>query len=173
MQKFLDEIQRHPLVVALVVFGVFFVFFQFFKKQQTPTGTPAGASTLGGGMDVRGVPLSQDVYASQMYQYPQYNAPVVTQQAPQQTTTPPPTQTTPPPTGTSPIWNGVLGIAGSIHPANIGPWVAGRRVTYQGVTYTLKPGPSGRLWGDIVGGQSGVLLWNGNDYAGGARIPSG
>ena len=172
MQKFIDEIQRHPLVVALVVFGVFFVFYQFMQKNK-PTST-AGKSTLGIGDNagISALPANQDVYASQMYQYPQYNAPVVNQAAPAApvNTTPGATQT---PKGVAHIFNGVLGVAGSIHPANIGPWVAGRRVTYQGTTYTLKPGASGRLWGDIVGGQSGVLLWNGNDYAGGARVPSG
>ena len=163
-QKFIDDIQAHPLVVALVIFGGLFVFFNVFnKKSPTATATAGGIPTAS-----TPSPTGTETYAQQFTSYPSYNQPVV-----QMSTNAPAIPTTPATNNPAPVanvYNGVLGVSGQRHPADIGPWVAGRRVTYSGVTYTLKPGADGRLWGDVVGGQSGVLLWNGSDRIQGAPI---
>lgn len=162
--KIIDQIEAHPLVVALIVFALGFVIVQYTNNKKATSGaaTATGtAKTVGGG----------DTYAQQYTSYPTNTGTVVNQNQP-----PPPAPTANPPASTAPVktgvFNGILGITGSIHPADIGPWTAGRTVNYKGTTYTLKPGADGRLWGDVKGGQSGVLLWNGNDYAGGPRAIS-
>jgi hypothetical protein len=171
MQKWLDEIQAHPLVVALVFFVIVFVAYNVLKKPSTAlpsgsgTGTPIAPGTGVGG------PTGQEVYASQLYQYPTYTAPVVNQNAPPPS--PPPATTVPgvgtPAPSTPSVYNGLLSVVGSIHPANIGPWIAGRTVNISGSTYTLNPGNQGRLYGMNKATGQNTLLWNGNDYAGGAR----
>jgi hypothetical protein len=172
MQKVLDEIQAHPLVVALVVFVVIFLGYNAFKKQTSPTGLPGGAGTgtaIAPGTGVGG-PTGTELYNSQLYQYPTYQQPVIQNIAP--SPNPPPSTVpgvTPPAPASKSIYNGLLSVVGSIHPANIGPWTAGRQVNISGSTYTLDPGPSGRLWGNNKATGQKTLLWNGNDYAGGAR----
>lgn len=163
-QKFIDEIQAHPVVIAIIIFGGLFVFFNVFNKNKTPA-----ASTTGTSLNTP-TPTGTETYAQQFTSYPNYNQPVVqmSTNAPTQSTT----STTTPTAAPMNVYHGVLGLSGQRHPAQIGPWQAGRRVTYSGVTYTLKPGPDGRLWGDIVGGQSGVLLWDGSDRIQGAPLQS-
>jgi hypothetical protein len=167
MQKFIDQIQQHPLVVALVVFVLVFIVYNVIKKPATSTATAIpGATPTGTGV---GGPTGSEVYASQNYQYPTYNAPVVQQTAPAVSTTPTTvpaaaTPTTSPAPASQNVYHGILSVIGSEHPANIGPWIPGRQITFSGQTYTLVPGAQGRLWGiDKSTGQQ-VNLWDGNDW---------
>jgi hypothetical protein len=175
MRKFLDEIQTHPLVVAIVVFVVIFVAYNVLKKPSTATGLPGGS---GGGTGLApgsgvGGPTGQEVYASQLYQYPTYTAPVVNQNAPPVPIPPATTPVSSTPVTAAPasasVYHGILSVVGSIHPANIGPWIGGRQVQVSGGTYTLNPGQDGRLYGMDKATGKQVLLWDGNDYAGGSR----
>jgi len=168
MQKFLDEIQTHPLVVALVVFvGIFIVYNVFKKPSSSTTGLPAGTGTgtpLGPGYNTGvGGPTGTELYNSQLYQYPTYQQPVIQNIAPSPTPSTVPGVTPSAPASKNNYF-GLLSQVGSEHPANIGPWTQGRQVNLLGQTYTLMPGPNGRLTGvNKANGQS-TLLWNGNDY---------
>jgi hypothetical protein len=168
MQDFFDQMQEHPIVVAIVFFVVVFIAYNVLKKPTTASTTLPGAVGTGTAGTGIGGPTGSEVYASQNYMYPTYQQPVVNQNAPPPATTPAASTPATAAPASSGVYHGILSVVGSIHPANIGPWIAGRTVNVSGGTYTLVPGAQGRLWGiDKVTGNQ-VNLWDGNDYSGGA-----
>lgn len=157
LKKLFDDIQGHPLVVALIFFVVVFVVYNLLKKKPAAPATPATGT----------LPTVQDTYAQQYNQYPTVNTgggAVINQPSGVGTLAPPAPPVPAPPVPTPSTYHGVLTVSGSRHPANIGPWIGGRHVQYGGTWYILHPGPSGHLWGDVIGGATGVLLWDGSDY---------
>lgn len=168
LKELMDNIQGHPLFVALGFFVVAFLLYNVAKK---PAGSATPALAPGTYIDpvtgaVTARPTVQDTYAQQFNQYPTTNVGTQINQngAPTPTPTPTPTPVPVGVGGTSTPYHGILTVGSSKSPANIGPWVGGRSVTYQGVTYILDPGPQDRLWGDIVGGPGHgekVLMWDG------------
>lgn len=165
-KKLSDWTNAHPILVALGFFVVAFLLYNVLKKG----GTGSSSSTLTPTAQSPVAPGYSETYAQQYNSYPQFpnataNIPISSGQQTQtqtQTINNPPPPSTPIAT-TPPVYHGVLTVAGSRYPANIGPWIPGRHVTFQGVTYVLHPGPAGRLWGDVIGGAQGVLLWDGSD----------
>ncbi len=171
LKKLMDDMQSHPIVVAVVFFIVVFVVYNVAKPKGSAL-NPLGTLAPGTYIDpvtgaVTRMPIVQDTYAQQYNQYPVTNTgggPIINQNPPiYPVPTPPPTPVNPP-APQSGWWHGVLTIQGSIHPANIGPWIAGRHVQYKGTWYVLHPGDVGRLWGDILGGTPGILMWDGSDW---------
>lgn len=113
--KTLSDIGKHPIMIAIIIFGVLFLFFNVFKKKSGGTG--AATMTLGPGTyidpttgAISTYPSSQETYAQQYNSYPQTTfqpgSNQITQQgapAPTPVPTPTPTPTpTPAPTPTTP-----------------------------------------------------------------------
>ncbi len=162
LRKFFDDIQNHPLVVAIIIFILLFLVYNVFKKGQS--GQPVPAT----GQPVTPPATSYNVSGITFPSSPPGPAGPVGPVGPGGMPGPqgrPGPQGSPAPIVTTNTHHGVLTVKNQRHPANIGPWIAGRHVQYQGVTYVLHPGPNGRLWGDIVGGTPGVMLWDGSDYS--------
>lgn len=172
LKKLMNDIQAHPIVIAIVIFGILFLYFNVFKKSSSATAT-AGTTSLPPGTyidpttgAVSAQPQSQEVYQQAFNSYPTGGTSATataTATVPTPTPTPAPvTTTTTTPTGqktigtvwtlpNQPNWQVVGGSVGNplvpYGSTSKPSGITGQVYNYGGQTYTQVAGSGGRIWG--------------------------